>query len=152
MARSIGESVPQAKTPVSKTSESDKKQSTQFDSKQFAKQFAKRQSGQVFNQSNTANTIGTLQKEFLFAFFTAIVIVMVDKDYTRCFFRLTGICGIFFILALGADSKNYGKVCIAFGLLVDIVLLLQAVTNTVSSITNESDVTGAGSTTTPVST
>jgi hypothetical protein len=43
---------------------------------------------------------------------------------TRYFIQITGISGIFFVLALGSSSEKVARYAIPFGLLIDISMLM----------------------------
>lgn len=70
-----------------------------------------------------------LAAEYVFAVVVCILFLFVpDKTYhekmSRFFIQMTGVSGVFFMLALGSSSEKTSRWTIPFGLLIDVAMLI----------------------------
>ena len=84
----------------------------------------------AFHDAMTIGTVNKLTAEFLIAFTLAVVALFFFKsdsseiDETQFVMRATGVCAIFFVLAIAANSERMAKPAVIFGALIDLAMLL----------------------------
>lgn len=101
---------------------------------------AKRQARHKLETSHVSRVVSA---EFGIAITLAVLALFFgheDKAGTKFVMRMTGLSGIFFILALSSNSEKIGRYVMGFGLLIDVALALHlVVSGDNSSTTSPSD-------------